>query len=50
MTVSSFEGKTPVIGEGAWVHPKAEVIGDVTSAPAAGSGRAPAYVATTAPS
>ena len=30
MTVSSFEGKTPVIGEGSYVHPSAEVIGDVT--------------------
>ena len=29
MTVTSFEGKTPVIGEGCWIHPSAEVIGDV---------------------
>lgn len=29
MSVLSFEGKTPVIGEGGWVHPSAEVIGDV---------------------
>jgi len=29
MTVTSFEGKTPVIGEGCWVHPSADVIGDV---------------------
>ena len=30
MSVLSFEGKTPAIGEGGWVHPSAEVIGDVT--------------------
>jgi carbonic anhydrase/acetyltransferase-like protein (isoleucine patch superfamily) len=29
MTVTSFEGKMPVIGEGSWVHPSADVIGDV---------------------
>ena len=29
MTVTSFEGKTPVIGDGSWVHPSADVIGDV---------------------
>jgi carbonic anhydrase/acetyltransferase-like protein (isoleucine patch superfamily) len=29
MTVSTFEGKTPSIGRGSWVHPTAEVIGDV---------------------
>ncbi len=29
MAVRSFEGKTPVIGEGAYVHPAAEVWGDV---------------------
>jgi carbonic anhydrase/acetyltransferase-like protein (isoleucine patch superfamily) len=29
MTVTSFEGKTPVIGAGCWIHPSAEVIGDV---------------------
>jgi phenylacetic acid degradation protein len=29
MTVTSFEGKTPVIGEGCWIHPSAEIIGDV---------------------
>jgi len=29
MTVSSFEGKTPEIGEGSWIHPSADVIGDV---------------------
>jgi phenylacetic acid degradation protein len=29
MTVSSFEGKTPQIGGGCWVHPSADVIGDV---------------------
>jgi len=27
--VSSFAGRTPCIGEGAWVHPSAEVFGDV---------------------
>jgi len=27
--VSSFEGRTPRIGEGTWVHPSAEVFGDV---------------------
>ena len=30
MTVESFEGKTPRIGDGCWVHPSAEVFGDVT--------------------
>ena len=29
MTVTSFEGQTPLIGEGCWVHPSADVIGDV---------------------
>ena len=29
MTVTSFEGKTPSIGEGSWIHPSADVIGDV---------------------
>jgi phenylacetic acid degradation protein len=29
MTVSSFEGKTPQLGAGSWVHPSADVIGDV---------------------
>jgi carbonic anhydrase/acetyltransferase-like protein (isoleucine patch superfamily) len=29
MTVHSFETKAPVIGEGCWVHPSADVIGDV---------------------
>ena len=29
MTVTSFEGKIPDIGEGCWVHPSADVIGDV---------------------
>ncbi len=29
MTVASFEGKTPRVGRGAWVHPSADVIGDV---------------------
>ena len=29
MTVTSFEGKNPDIGEGCWIHPSAEVIGDV---------------------
>ena len=29
MTVTSFEGKTPSIGEGCWIHPSADVIGDV---------------------
>ena len=27
--VTSFEGKTPMIGEGCWVHPSADVIGEV---------------------
>jgi carbonic anhydrase/acetyltransferase-like protein (isoleucine patch superfamily) len=30
MTVASFEGKTPRIGEGSYVHPSADVLGDVT--------------------
>ena len=30
MTVESFEGKSPRIGDGCWVHPSAEVFGDVT--------------------
>ncbi len=30
MTVASFEGKTPRIGEDAYVHPSADVLGDVT--------------------
>ena len=30
MTVGSFEGKTPRIGDGCWVHPSADVFGDVT--------------------
>jgi phenylacetic acid degradation protein len=30
MSVLTFEGKTPVIGEGSYVHPSADVIGDVT--------------------
>jgi carbonic anhydrase/acetyltransferase-like protein (isoleucine patch superfamily) len=30
MTVESFEGKTPRIGDGCWVHPSADVLGDVT--------------------
>jgi len=30
MTVASFEGKTPRIGEGTYVHPSADVFGDVT--------------------
>jgi carbonic anhydrase/acetyltransferase-like protein (isoleucine patch superfamily) len=29
MAVLSFEGKTPHLGAGTWVHPSAEVIGDV---------------------
>ncbi len=29
MTVASFEGKTPRIGAGTWVHPSADVFGDV---------------------
>ena len=28
--ISTFEGKTPVIAEGAYVHPSADVLGDVT--------------------
>jgi carbonic anhydrase/acetyltransferase-like protein (isoleucine patch superfamily) len=27
--ISSFEGKTPVVGAGSYVHPSADVIGDV---------------------
>ncbi|MGB2986576.1 MAG: gamma carbonic anhydrase family protein [Phycisphaerae bacterium] len=27
--ISSFEGKTPVIGDGSYVHPSADVFGDV---------------------
>ena len=30
MTVASFEGKTPRIGAGTYVHPSADVFGDVT--------------------
>jgi carbonic anhydrase/acetyltransferase-like protein (isoleucine patch superfamily) len=33
MAVSSFEGRHPRIGEGTWVHPSADVIGDVTIGP-----------------
>lgn len=29
MTVRSFEGKAPAIGEGTWIHPSADVFGDV---------------------
>lgn len=29
MTIVSFAGKTPQIGAGCWVHPSADVIGDV---------------------
>jgi phenylacetic acid degradation protein len=29
MAVGSFEGKTPVIGRGTWVHPSADVFGNV---------------------
>jgi carbonic anhydrase/acetyltransferase-like protein (isoleucine patch superfamily) len=29
VTVRSFEGKVPVIGEGTWIHPTADVFGDV---------------------
>jgi carbonic anhydrase/acetyltransferase-like protein (isoleucine patch superfamily) len=29
MTVSSYAGKHPVIGPGTWVHPSADVFGDV---------------------
>ena len=29
MSVTSFEGRTPQIGEQTWVHPSAEVFGDV---------------------
>lgn len=29
MTIVSFEGKTPQVGDGSWVHPSADVIGDV---------------------
>jgi phenylacetic acid degradation protein len=29
MTVTSYDGKVPVIGEGAYVHPSADVFGDV---------------------
>jgi carbonic anhydrase/acetyltransferase-like protein (isoleucine patch superfamily) len=30
VSVESFEGKTPDVGEGCWIHPSADVIGDVT--------------------
>jgi len=30
MTIASFEGKTPHIGAGTYVHPSADVFGDVT--------------------
>ena len=30
MTVRSFEGKNPIIGAGTYVHPSADVFGDVT--------------------
>lgn len=30
MTIATFEGKTPRIGEGSYVHPSADVFGDVT--------------------
>jgi carbonic anhydrase/acetyltransferase-like protein (isoleucine patch superfamily) len=30
MTVQAFEGRTPRIGAGTWVHPSADVFGDVT--------------------
>jgi phenylacetic acid degradation protein len=29
VTISSFEGKRPQLGAGTWVHPSADVIGDV---------------------
>ncbi len=29
MTVRAFEGKTPVVGPGTWIHPSADVFGDV---------------------
>lgn len=29
MTLAAFEGKAPRLGEGTWVHPSADVIGDV---------------------
>jgi carbonic anhydrase/acetyltransferase-like protein (isoleucine patch superfamily) len=29
MSVTSFEGRTPQLGEQTWVHPSAEVFGDV---------------------
>jgi phenylacetic acid degradation protein len=31
MTVSSFEGKTSRLGDGTWVHPSADVLGDVVT-------------------
>jgi phenylacetic acid degradation protein len=30
VTVRSFEGKAPILGEGTYVHPSADVFGDVT--------------------
>lgn len=30
MTIANFEGKTPSIGSGTYVHPSADVFGDVT--------------------
>ena len=29
MTIAAFEGKRPQLGEGTWVHPSADVLGDV---------------------
>ncbi len=28
--ISTFEGKTPVVGDGSYVHPSADVLGNVT--------------------
>jgi len=30
MTIASFEGKTPHIGAGTYIHPSTDVFGDVT--------------------
>ena len=30
MSVAGFEGRSPCLGAGTWVHPSADVLGDVT--------------------
>jgi len=41
MTVARFEGKTPAIGAGTYIHPSADVFGDVVIGRAPGSAPAP---------